>query len=101
MHHLVRVSGREDQLRFCELPGLSALTPDIVTRHCPQASWMLLDDAGAVAARCSLWWRETPAYSFHRLGLIGHYAAHDAYRAAELLRIAKWLLGAQGCTLAV
>jgi GNAT superfamily N-acetyltransferase len=101
MNQLVHVSGHEHLHRFCELPGLSTLTPEVVTRHRPQASWMLLDGTGVVAARCSLWWRDTPSYSFHHLGLIGHYAARDDHSATELLGIACWMLGAHGCTLAV
>jgi L-amino acid N-acyltransferase YncA len=90
-----------DLHRFCELPGLSALTPQVVARHHPQASWMLHDAGGRAAARCSLWWQDTPVLPGHRVGLIGHYAVRDATAAAGALRLACEQLAEQGCTLAV
>jgi GNAT superfamily N-acetyltransferase len=86
---------------FCSLPGLSLLTPDLVARHAPDALWLLADASGAVAARCSLWWRHTPPHEQHRLGLIGHYAVRDGAAAAEILHLACEQLARQGCTLAV
>jgi GNAT superfamily N-acetyltransferase len=101
MLHPLAATNREDLHRFCELPGLSALTPEVVERHRPQASWMLADATSDVAARCSLWWHDTPAHPGHRLGLIGHYAARDAASAAAILRVGCEQLAEQGCTLAV
>jgi GNAT superfamily N-acetyltransferase len=86
---------------FCSLPGLSPLTPDLLTRHAPDALWLLADATGTAAARCSLWWRHTPPHEQHRLGLIGHYALRDAAAAAEVLNLACEQLARQRCTLAV
>src|SRR5258707_7069223 len=101
MLHPLAVATRDDLLRFCTVPGLAALTPETVARHRPQASWMLADGAGHVAACCSLWWQDTPALPGHRLGLIGHYAARDAEAAAQLLQLAVEQLAMRGRTLAV
>jgi GNAT superfamily N-acetyltransferase len=73
----------------------------MLTRHQADASWMLLDDTGRVAARCSLWWRHVPEYPGHRLGLIGHFAAHAPDAATQLLSLACDQLSSQGCSLAV
>jgi GNAT superfamily N-acetyltransferase len=101
MPHPVRATDREQLLLFCELPGLSALTPEEVARHRPQESLMLLEPNGHVVARCSLWWRDTPSLPGTRLGLIGHYAARDSTFAADVLRPACERLADEGCTLAV
>ena len=98
----VQLQDSSQLARFCatseELPGLN-----LETTSQPQADarWMLADDHGQIVARCSLWWRATPAYGRHRLGLIGHYAAREAGAAAQLLRLACDQLAAQGCTMAV
>jgi GNAT superfamily N-acetyltransferase len=91
----------DDRTRLCSLPCPSALTPDLLARQRPDASWMLLDDAGSVAARCSLWWKAAPPHGEERLGLIGHYAARNAEAAAQLLRLACQRLAEQHCTLTV
>jgi hypothetical protein len=101
MHEPIQVDGVEQQERFCALPGLSALSPATVTRHRPDAQWMLAADGDAIVARCSLWWSATPRYPGHRVGLIGHYAAATPAAAAQLLQLACDQLAAQGCTLAV
>jgi GNAT superfamily N-acetyltransferase len=101
MYQARPVSGPDEQERFCALPGLSTLNADILARQRPDASWMLADDAGRVAARCSLWWSVTPAHTDHRLGLIGHYAIAQPEAAAPLLQLACEQLAAHGCTLAV
>jgi GNAT superfamily N-acetyltransferase len=101
MAQLVAVETAEDQARFCALPGLSALSPEVVRRHRPQEQWVLLDDGGSAAGRYSLWWRETPALEGQRLGLIGHYAVSGGESAARVLERACERLAAEGCTLAV
>jgi GNAT superfamily N-acetyltransferase len=100
MFHPAAVTSHDQRLRFCELPGLSSLTPEVMERHRPHASWVLLDD-GQLAARCSLWWGDTPALPGQHLGLIGHFAVRDAEGAAAVLRLACEQLAGQGCTLAV
>jgi len=91
------ISDAQSDLRqFCALPGLGELSPQAVLSHAPDEK-LLLDGAG----RCSLWWRRTPAYPGHRLGLIGHYAADNAQTAAQVLTHACERLRDAGCTLAV
>jgi GNAT superfamily N-acetyltransferase len=101
MVRLVAVESAEDQARFCGLPGLSALTPEVVQRQRPQQSWLLLDDGGAVVGRSSLWWQKAPALPGQRVGLIGHYAVAGAEPAVRVLTHACERLAAAGCTLAV
>jgi GNAT superfamily N-acetyltransferase len=99
MPRLAAVETAQEQARFCELPGLSALSLEVVRRHRPQEQWLLLE--GGVAGRCSLWWRDTPALEGQRLGLIGHYAVTSGESAARILEHACARLAAEGCTLAV
>ncbi len=98
------VTTRGMRALFCELQGLSPLTPDELERHRPQASWVL-SEFDLVVARCSLWWSDTPTLPGHRLGLIGHYAfldsGHYADGGTEVLDLACEVLADQGCTLAV
>jgi GNAT superfamily N-acetyltransferase len=101
MYQPIPVQSRDQQERFCALPGLSSLSPDILARQHPDASGMMANAAGRIAARCSLWWSATPAYADHRPGLIGHYAVEEPEAAASLLRLACEQLTAHGCTLAV
>lgn len=86
---------------FCAPSGLPALDLAYVSRRPAQAHWLLLEQNGEVAARCSLWWQNTPAYDNHHLGLIGHYAARRAEAGTHLLRLAGDHLAGWGCTLIV
>lgn len=86
--------------RFCALEGPDALSPQDVRLHAPDLS-LIVEDGAAPAARCSLWWRAAPTLPGGRLGLVGHYAAHDAAAAASLLAAACERLRAEGCELAV
>jgi len=52
-------------------------------------------------ARCSLWWREVPAYQNERLGVIGHFESRDFETGLAVLREAVAVLKERGCTLAV
>jgi GNAT superfamily N-acetyltransferase len=81
--------------------GLLPLPPDLLKRHEPNSHWVLLNENQAIAAYCSLWWNNTPPYLNHRLGVIGHYATHDAESAGLLLNHACQELGARDCTMAV
>jgi GNAT superfamily N-acetyltransferase len=56
---------------------------------------------GQAEARCSLWWKNAPAYQQHRVGVIGHYAAANDEAAAALLSEVEECLREAGCTLAV
>jgi GNAT superfamily N-acetyltransferase len=100
MYTPILVETAEQRERFCALAGLDPLTPDTLSGGRADAHWMLAAGA-AIVARCSLWWKATPAYQEHRLGLIGHYAATDMTSAGALLRLAGDQLAAHGCTLAV
>ena len=63
--------------------------------------FLLLDTGDTVAARCSLWWRDTPSHEGQRVGLIGHYADREFAAAAELLKLASARLAEHGCRWAV
>ncbi len=67
----------------------------------PQKTLRLATDDSASAARCDLWWQDTPLVARHRVGLIGRIAADDAGSAAELLEQATGELRRAGCTLAL
>ena len=99
MESLVRVSATDHAL-FAGPLGGQALDSRALEAQPADAHWLLLD-GGELAARCSLWWRATPSYGTHRVGLIGHYGARDARTAARLLRHACVELRRHGCTLAI
>ena len=52
-----------------------------------------------VEARCSLWWRSTPKYPLHHVGIIGHYVAGSKSAARRLIRHACAQLAAKGSLL--
>jgi GNAT superfamily N-acetyltransferase len=81
--------------------ALAAPDPDILEHHRTDAHRVVLGKDGAPAARCSLWWQETPRYLRHRIGLIGHYSASDHRSAKRLLASACEELKQRGCTLAI
>jgi len=86
--------------RFCSLPGLSTLTPEILERSHADAHWILNEEDGT-CARCSLWWSHAPTVPGQKIGIIGHYAACDTEAAWQLLQFACNELARQGCTQAV
>jgi GNAT superfamily N-acetyltransferase len=91
----------DDIARFCSA-ACQPLAPDAVLRQAPDFSCIVpaAGDAPPVA-RCSLWWRQTPAYENHRIGYLGHYAVSDPAAARPLLEFACARLAAEGRTLAV
>ena len=97
----IPIEGTEQIEQFCAFPGSGACTPKMLTRHQADASWMLLDNTGCAAARCSLWRRHVPEYAGHQLGLIGHFAAQAPDAAARILSLACDQLSSLGCTMAV
>lgn len=99
--HSIQVQTDDQRLAFCTPPGLPHLDPREVTTHHADAHWLLLDSQQAVVARCSLWWRQTPAYPGHRLGIIGHYAAQNVDAATQLLQLSCTQLAAQNCTFVI
>jgi L-amino acid N-acyltransferase YncA len=101
MGRLIPIDGAAERERFCAVPGPDPLTPELLGRHRPDASWAVARCDGGYAARCSLWWTEAPPLPGERVGVIGHYAAGDADAAAVLIGHACEELAARGCTLAV
>ncbi len=89
----------EELERFCQLPPM--LNPQIISRQKSDAYLMLETKSEEVVARCSIWWKATPAYQNHQLGLIGHYSANDVEAGTEILRHACEMLLSHGCTMAV
>ncbi len=97
----MQITRCDDRERFYAVAGPAPLTPETVAYQRPDASWLLCDTTGNAVGRFSLWWTHAPAYSMHRLGLIGHLAAADASLLDPLLASASEQLAEQGCTLAV
>lgn len=95
----VRATSPEEQARFCAVPDGTPLDPATLAATGADEHWLLEGAAGTVA-RCSLWWRATPAYQGDRVGLIGHYATDDAL-AEALLQFACDRLRQAGCTRAI
>jgi GNAT superfamily N-acetyltransferase len=81
--------------------NVTSLPPENLLDEAPDAHWVLLGGETSLAARCSLWWKKTPPYPGHSLGLIGHYAASDENSGSQILRHACQQLAARGCTMAV
>jgi GNAT superfamily N-acetyltransferase len=100
MYRPVQVLDEADRRRFCSVPGPAATTPEALARQRPDSLW-LLADGEEVAARCAVWWQNTPPHAGHRLGLVGHYFATTAEAGVEALRLACAELAARACTLAV
>jgi len=82
-------------------PSASALKPDLVARQAPDRHLVVPGDGRACAARCSLWWTDTPAYADDTVGLVGHYAAADAAAGRTVLDQACRQLADAGCTCAI
>ncbi len=101
MSRLHRVTTQAELDRFCALSGAPPLDPGGPAMQQADAHWLVLDDAGLAAARCSLWWTHAPPHPDQRIGCIGHYAAFDRAAASDLLDQACRDLAAAGCTLAV
>src|SRR5688572_2838826 len=97
----IQVQTEAHQALFCASPLLPPLQPEWVARQRADAQWLLVEPEGEVAARCSLWWRNPPAYPGQRLGVIGHYGASNGEAGAQLLALACEQLAVQGCTMAV
>ena len=95
----VRVGSQADEIRFCEMPA--AVGPLAPTASNADEHWMVVDTDSSVRARASLWWRSTPPYGNHRVGLVGHYAAQDDEAAELLLETVCERLAALGCTIAI
>jgi len=101
MFQPLEAKSQQQLSNFCSPPQLPPLDPQIVARHRADAHWLLRHSAGHAAARCSLWWVNTPPYPGQQVGLIGHYAARTGPAAARLLALACEQLQQQGCTVAI
>lgn len=86
---------------FCRCAGSYPLNPALPSIQEADAHWLVLGATGQPLARCSLWWKNVPAYGAERLGFIGHYAAHEASAAQCLLAQACAHLAEERCTLAI
>lgn len=95
------IQATDDLNAFASVCGKPDFTADAVTAHRADGHLVALDSDGAIAARCSLWWRSTPPLPGHRPGVIGHYAAGAAAAGCALLRAACRNLEACGCTFAI
>ena len=72
------------------------LSTDAVDQH-----FAAIDSNMELRARCSVWWRETPALDGKPVGALGHYAATDSAAGRAVIRQALARLRAQGCSTAV
>src|SRR5262245_11604021 len=81
--------------------AITTMAPDVVKRDAPDSHRVWEDEVGQSFGRCSLWWRNTPTYRDHRVGLFGHYAARDESAARQVLNYACEQLLHRGCTMAV
>lgn len=70
------------------------------TRQKPDLHLVDFDSSGP-NARCSIWWRNTPSYENHKVGLFGHYATDSLEASHTVLDEAVKIMKEQGCTLAV
>jgi len=100
MYRAVQVVLPEQLSRFCAGAGFP-LSAEAAARQPPDFSLLVENEAGEVVARCSLWWRQTPAYQDHQVGYLGHYAVSDPRAAPVLFDATLDRLAAERCTLAV
>ncbi len=82
-------------------PSASTFERDAVARQAPDLHLTVPGDGAGCAARCSLWWADTPAYEEETVGLVGHYAANDAAAGRAVLGRACRRLADEGCTCAI
>jgi L-amino acid N-acyltransferase YncA len=101
MNTFIQINNPGELTTFCGTETVPLISVDELTRHTPDAHWLLTDGGCDVLARCSLWWQNAPEYPEQRLGFIGHYAACDAKSSAKLLNHACDQLKKQNCTMAV
>lgn len=89
-----------DPAILAEQPALPAFDAEVAEQTHADAHWTF-GDAGAVRARCSLWWSNVPQVPGQRIGIIGHYAASSSDAGTQLLQLVCEELTLQGCTLAI
>jgi Acetyltransferase (GNAT) family. len=82
-------------------PSASTLDPETLARQAPDLHLAVPDDGAGCAARCSVWWADTPGYGDETVGLVGHYAAATADAGRAVLDRACRRLADEGCTCAI
>lgn len=97
---LVSIQSAEQYRALAFADGLPVFDSGLLDRHRPDAHWAVVE-SNRVVARCSLWWRSTPAHAQHRLGFIGHFASSSDDSASEILQLACRELAAADVTLAI
>lgn len=79
-------------------PSASTFAEDAVARQAPDLHLAVPGSGTECAARCSLWWSDTPDYEDHTVGLLGHYAAAIADTGRAVLDRACTRLADEGCS---
>lgn len=82
-------------------PSASTFEREAVARQAPDLHLTVPGDGAGCAARCSLWWTDTPAYEEETVGLVGHYAANNAAVGRAVLGRTCRRLADEGCTCAI
>ena len=100
MSQLLAINDKDQLLDLTYCDDLSAAEYDNLSRHNPDALWIVIEQK-RIVAHCALWWRKVPALPHQRAGIIGCYAARDEASGLKLLDYACRELALQGCTLAV
>ncbi|HEY9639941.1 MAG TPA: GNAT family N-acetyltransferase [Coleofasciculaceae cyanobacterium] len=99
MDDLLLIESPEQLQLLAGVSGLAAIDAGSFSSLKPDAYLALLQNQNQLAARCALWWTNTPPVPHHNVGLIGQYQVQAA--AGQLLQKACEHLAAQGCTLAI
>ncbi|MFB6271398.1 MAG: hypothetical protein ABEL51_00745 [Salinibacter sp.] len=79
----------------------STFSREAISRQAPDLHLVVPGNEGRSAARCSVWWSDTPDYKDHAVGLVGHYAATTAEGGRAVLERACRRLADEGCTCAI
>jgi len=82
-------------------PSSSTFAENAIARQAPDLHLAVRGDGSNCAARCSVWWTDTPDYEDQAVGLVGHYAAADAGAGRAVLDRACRRLTDEGCTCAI
>ena len=100
MQQIVSVTHAEQLRSFTRSSELPVFDFDNLSRHKPDAHWLLLEN-DVVLAHASLWWLDTPLLDGERIGAIGHYAACNAAAARTIIQYSCRQLKQRGCKTAV
>jgi len=94
MDEVIEIATDADDIRARCDRGVELAAREQRVRQSPDAVLVALR-RGSLVARCSCWWRRTPALDGHPVGMIGHYAAADRAAAGAVLERACALLAAR------